>query len=238
MSQPGSILRRVGSVLYAIAIILGVLLILSRAIPDLESTMYGFFRFGYPSLSSLDCPVLMTTQDTEPVTIKLHNTLSRDLTYYVKAEFSSPVLIVDHEQQLTLAPGEARTLSWNVDHNNLSEGNFIFAHIYVSAATVQGMREGTCGTFALPLPIQGGPAIFYGSLIAVVVAGGLGLWLWLRYNILSAPSILSQANWMRFTAVLIAIGLVLAILGIWFFAILVVFVIALSSAVFLIPAKV
>ncbi len=237
VNQPNRVLRRVGVILFSIAAILGVLLILVRAVPDLESTMYGFDRSGYPRLASLACPKLMTIQDTGQVSIKLHNTLDRNLSYFVEADFSSPVLILTNEQQVQLSPQEKRLIVWDVDKGNISPGNLILTHVFTSAATAQGMHESTCGTFVLNLPFQGGPILFYANLIFALLAGGVGLWLWFRYSQRIEQGVISQANWMRFIAITVFVGLVLAMLDVWFFALLVVLLIILASSVFLISAR-
>jgi hypothetical protein len=231
-------LRRVGFISFSIAIFLGVLLILARAMPDLESTMYGFIKYGYPRLTSLSCPVLMTLQDREPVTVRLRNPLDKNLSYYVNAQFSSGVMISTIDQRVELQPGETKTLSWEVGKENIDLGNFIFARVFTSAASSLGMRESTCGTFVVKLPVRGGPVIFYAISFLAVLGAAVGLLLWFRHSEMSQPDVISQSLWMRFIAMVVAVGIMAGILNLWFFAILTVLLALLTTSVFLIPRKI
>jgi hypothetical protein len=237
--QQNPTLRRVGFISFLIALLLGILLIVARAWPDLESTMYGFIKYGYPRLTSLSCPVLMTLPDRLPITIRILNPLDKPLSVYINAQFSSPVIIRNVEDRVELQPGETKTFSWEVGKENVDLHNFILARVFTSAATTSGMRESTCGTLVLKLPFKGGPMIFYASLVLVALAGGFGLWLWPRHSDWSDPAIVSQGWWMRFDAFVITVGVVAAIMNWWFLGILTLLLaLLLSLGVFLIPRKI
>jgi hypothetical protein len=237
LTQQNPILRRVGIISFSIAIFLGILVILVRAVPDMESTMYGFIKYGYPRLSTLSCPVLMTTVDRLPITMRFHNSLDKPLGIYVNAQLSTFVMIVNSEERVYLQPGETRSFSWEVGKENIDLHNFIFARVFTSAATASGMREATCGTLVLNLPFNGGPVIFYASLVLAALAGGVGLWLWPRNSDMSDSAVVSQGWWMRFVAFVIAVGVVAVILNWWFLGILTLVLTMLSLSVFLIPRK-
>ncbi len=238
MAQRNPTLRHVGMFAFSIYIILGVILILVRAVPDLEATMYGFIKYNYPRLTSLTCPVLMTSRDQEPVTVKLRNPLDRSLSWYVDAQFSTNIIISDTSERFDLQPGESRVLSWDVDQNNLDLGYFIFARAFASSSSSLPMREATCGTLVLDLPIKGGPVIYFTILILSVIGAAVGLLLWSRNFDLTDPGAVSQTWWMRFITLVVAIGIIAGILNIWFLALLMVFLVLLTTGVFLIPRKV
>ena len=233
-----SSLSHLGFIIFAFALILGVLLCLVRAIPDLEATMYGFIKFGYPGISSMSCPPLMTTSDRQTVAIKLKNNLDRPLAWSVTAQFSSPVLIDSVSDRLELQPGETRVLSWDVGKENISMGNFILARVFTSAAMAQGMKESLCGTFVLNLPITGGPFIYYAAVFLTALCLGLGLWLWRTHTLLSESHLVARFTWMRFTGILVILGVVSGYMDWWFAALLCVFLILLSTAVYLVPRKI
>jgi hypothetical protein len=238
VAQCNLALRKVGFILFSIAILLGIILTLLRAIPDLEATMYGFIKYGYPRIYSLICPVLMTTQDREPVSIRLHNNLDRNLNYYIETQFSSPILIISSDQNLVLAPGESKVLAWEVGEENIDLGNFIFARVFTSAATTNGFHESTCGTVVINLPFAGGPAIYFSALVLSVFGAGVGFWLWSKHSVKSDPEVLSRFWWMRLMVVVVVIGIVTALIGFWFVAFLMVALAVLATGVMLIPRKV
>ena len=230
-------MRRVGFISFSIGILLGILLILVRAVPDMESTFYGFIKYDYPGIPSLSCPMLMTYHDRQPVTIRLNNPLDRDLTYYVKAEFSTNLIIATEEERVVVKPGETRTLSWEVGSENIDLNNFIFANVFFSPAAAMKMRASTCGTLVLNLPFSGGPVIFNIILQLAVLTSGFGLWFWPRYSDKGNPAVVYLTWWMRFAAIVIGVGVVAAIFNWWFLAILTLVLIMLSLSVFLLPQK-
>ena len=238
MAQRNPTLRRVGLIIFSIAIFLGFILILVRAVPDLEASMYGFILFNYPRLSSLSCPMLMTTADREPVTVKIRNPLDRTLSWYVDAQFSPNIIISDTSERFDLQPGESKVLSWDVDQANVDLGNFIFARALATSSSTLPKREATCGTFVLNLPFKGGPIIFYAILILSVLGVTLGLILWSRQKDPSDPGAVSTTWWMRFITLVVTIGVIAGIFNVWFLALLMVFLTLLTTGVFLIPRKV
>jgi hypothetical protein len=238
VAQRNPTVRRVGSIIFSFAILLGVILTLVRAVPDLEATMYGFIKYKYPRLTSLTCPVLMTSLDSETVTAKLHNPLDRALSWNVDAQFSSNFEITDTSQRFELQPGESRLLSWNVGQENVDLGYFIFARAFASSSSTLPMRESTCGTLVLNIPFKGGPIIFYAVLFLSLLGATLGLIMWSRHADMSDSGAVSQTWWMRFIALVVAIGVIGGIFNFWFMALLMVFLALLATGVFFIPRKV
>ncbi len=238
MAQPNPALRRAGIIIFSISIFFGVILILVRAIPDLEATMYGFIKFNYPRLSSLRCPMLMTTLDRAPVTVRLNNPLDRTLSWSVNAQFSPNIVLSDTSQSFDLQPGESKELSWDVDQTNIDLGSFIFARAFASSTSSLPMREATCGTLVLNLPFKGGTTLFYFVLILTISGAAVGLFTWSRYADVSDPGTSTQTWWMRFITVVVAIGITAGILSSWFLALLMVFLVLLATGAFLIPRKV
>ncbi len=100
------------------------------------------------------------------------------------------------------------------------------------------MREATCGTYVLSLPIKGGPVIFYIAMGLTVIGVGVGLWLLARHTEMSDPNVVSGLWWMRVITLFVAIGLVAGMFNAWFLALLMIFLIVLATAVFLVPNKV
>jgi hypothetical protein len=237
LAQRKQTLRRVGLITFCTSILFGIILILLRAEPDLEATMYGFAKYNYPSLKSLSCPVLMTSLDSEPVIVKLRNPLDQPLSWNVDAQFSSNSMITDTSEHINLKPGESRVLSWDVGQENVDLGYFIFTRVFASSSSSLPMRESTCGTLVLNLPFKGGPTIFYAILLLSVFGAVIGWILWLRYAEMSDSGTVSQTWWMRFITLVVAIGIVAAILNAWFLALLMIFLALLTTGVVLIPRK-
>lgn len=234
MVQRKPVLHTIGAIFFSIGILLGVLLDAARSWPDMEAFLYGFAKDSYPRLRSLHCPVLMTTLDRLPVTVRLTNPLKQDLTWFVSAQFSTPVLMDTVEQKVVVPPGEVKVISWDVDKNNIDLHNLILAYAFASPFAGLRMTEGTCGTLVLNIPIQGGPTIFYTTLAVCVLSAVVGFWSWRRYADMSEPAVVSQSWWMLALALLIAAGVVTSLLGWWFLGILAIVLTVLTLIVYLV----
>lgn len=233
MAQRNPTLRRTGSILFSIAIFIGVLLTIVKAEPDFEATMYGFTIFHYPRLTSFHCPVLMTSQDRENVTAKLSNRLDQPLSWYVNSQLSSEADIISADERIDLQPGEKKEVTWEVGNENVVLGNFIFAYSLASSISTPPRLEATCGTLVLKLPFKGGSVIFYTALILAILGAVIGWLLWSLHADMSESKRVSQTLWMRFMTVLVAVSLILSWFNSWFVALLLVVVALLASVVFL-----
>jgi hypothetical protein len=156
---------------------------------------------------------------------------------YVNAQLSAFVAIVNAEERVELQPGETHSFSWEVGKENIDLQSFIFARVFTSASTTSGMREATCGTFVLNLPIKGGPVIFYASLVIAIIAWTIGLWLWPHHSDMGDPAIVTQISWMRFVSLVIAVGVGASIFGLWFLGIVTILLTMLLLSLYLLPRK-
>ncbi len=84
------------------------------------------------------------------------------------------------------------------------------------------------------MPIKGGPTIYYSGLGLSVLFVIAGFFFWLRYADLGEPSVIAQSWWMRFLALVIAIGVVTSILGWWFIGIVALVLTMLTLVVYLV----
>ena len=237
MAKDPLALRRAGLISFAIGILLGILLILACAWPDMEAQFYGFVKYTNEPLKSLRCPVLMTTKDRLPVTIRLNNPNDKVITRVVQAQFSTRLTVDTVQEKVELQPGETKTLSWEVGEENVDLKRFIFARVFTYPATSLPMTDSSCGTMVLRLPFKGGLVIFYGAVLLAAIGMGAGFWLWLRHSDLSEPAVVTQSWQMRFIAVVIAVGVLVSYIGIWILAVLALTLALVSFSVFLMPRK-
>jgi hypothetical protein len=224
--------RRLGLVIFILAICLGVLLTVASVWPDLEAFFYGFERLADQPLVTLTCPVLMTTHDRAAVAVRLHNPEKRVIKQRLLVQLSG-LFITTQEQEVELQPGEWRTVSWEVGPENIDLERFIFARVFAYPAASLRMSEANCGVLVLDLPFAGGPQFFFGLLALAVLGAGLGLWLWTRGRA-GDFSVHASGGRMRFIAIVVAVGLLAGALGVWGLGLLALVVAALTLVVFLV----
>jgi hypothetical protein len=237
MKKPSHNLQRAGFLIFIIGFLLGVMLIIASAWPDLESRMYGFSRYPDEKHTPLSCPALMTTQDRGQVIARLHNPLKKTITLYVKAQMSSSLLIDTLNETVELQPGETQILHWDVGEENIDMNYFIFAFVQILPTSTLTMKGATCGTLVLDLPFRGGPILYYATVILAAVGIGLGAWLWFRNIDWGDPKMVYDSWFMRFIILDIVIGVAGSMLGWWGAGLVSLVVLLLTWSVYIYPRR-
>src|SRR5688572_4120022 len=93
-------------IVYLVGVIAGLGLTLLATWGDLEAAFYGFDRVGGSRMSSLSCPILMSDNETSSFSIKIKNSLDRNLAPSVKVDISAPGAPVSSNESVLLLPGE------------------------------------------------------------------------------------------------------------------------------------
>ena len=202
-----------GVLLYLLAVITGLLLIVVATWADMEAASYGFPRRASDALSGLTCPILMTRNETDTISLRVSNSTDKQLHPSVRTEISADFNPQVFIESVDLAPGEAKSVEWSVGPQNIDLGMFIFANVQVYATYPIPNREKTCGILIMDLPGRGRPiqtALFTVSLLGL----GGGLYLMSKSGLRGNRSALTW-NAIIFLAVLIVSGLILSYIGSW-----------------------
>jgi hypothetical protein len=237
MKNKSLVLQRAGFIIFTIAILLGIFLVVASAWPDMEAKLYGFEDFTNAQLTTLSCPVLMTSNDQKQITIKLHNPNDKAIVRKVEAELSSKLAILNYAGIVEFQPGETKTVAWEIGKENIDLNHFIFASVRAYPSKNLLLVEATCGIMVLDLPFGGGPVLFYVILILAALSLSFGLWLWTRHSDLSEPGAVSQSGFMRFLTGVIIVGVVGSILGWWIIGLLSLVIMLLTWSVYLFPRR-
>ncbi len=201
---------------------------------NVESTFYGFNTVGDASLSSLHCPVIITSSEKGYVTATFANTSSKFQTTIVDIEISHPANFRTFRTEIPLAVGESKRTAWEITSEDVDLGSFIFASVYVYANYPQRSRHSTCGTLVVNLPGIPGWFVLGFPLVISIFCILFGLWMWERsfHPIKGKPLDLSRG--MTFLAVVTFIAMFLAFQGWWLAGIvaLVIVVLGISAIIF------
>jgi hypothetical protein len=223
-----AIQRWLGLVSFTVGLLLGLLLIAVPVWADLEASYYGFQPFYAETLPSLHCPVLMERSETGKMWVTVRNKAEREVNQVVLVRLSSPLSIIESKETLTLAPGETRRLTWEINQSNIDLGTFMFAHVATYPVYPVPMREATCGVFVVDFPGLPGNVLFYGLLGLCVLCLGVGLLLWDTSRI-SAISQLPQVRMaMSFLVVVLLVGMVSSLAGWWMVGVVALVVVLLA----------
>ena len=202
-----------GVLVYILAVMTGLLLILISTWGDMEADSYGFPRRANSSLSGLDCPILLTRNETGIISLSLSNPTDQPLHPSARTEISAAFEPEVSVESFELAPGESKRLEWSLKPENIVLGNFILANVQVYATYPIPNREKTCGILIMDLPGSG--SIIVTALAAFTVIGlGWGLYLMSKSTFLKNRAPLTW-NAILFLSALIFIGLILSVTGSW-----------------------
>jgi hypothetical protein len=209
-------LRLAGIILFLAGSLLGVVLFTLMNWAYLEADFYfGFAGKPDKKLTSLRCPLLMTSGETGRVSARLTNTTNKDLAPIIRTEFSENNFIAIDEKPYQLAAGETRRLSWNVNSDNLAFGHLVLARVHVANTYTLPSYGNACGTVMLDVPGVTGSQLFIIWLAFVLAAMTLGWILWLAGNRPILSEAISVTRAMVLFTVATLLGLAFGIIGEW-----------------------
>jgi hypothetical protein len=217
MNNPESSTNR-----FLLLYIVGALLTLSVAViatwSDLEAAFYGFDRRGSPPLQTLRCPVLLNSNETGVVSVKVSNPTDRKLSPAIRAEFSTPAIPLASLESVELGPGESKTVDWTIGPENIDLKRFIFSSAYVYASYPLPDREATCGTFVMDLPIPGSVMLYL--VILLGLAGMGGSWFMLKRSQMQSNRLEKTLRPLTFLTIVLVLLLAVSLAGWWVQAVL------------------
>jgi len=180
MQGKKKLFRTLGIIFFSTGILVGMVMFILMNWAYFEA----FFFFGNTgpadkALTTLRCPLLMTTADTGAVTMSITNSTDRDLSLLIRTEISYFGAARSDRTNYPIAAGETRKLSWTVTSDDMVFGHLIMARVFVYSAFTLPSRSSTCGTVVVNMPGLTGIQLFVIVLAfsLACMAAGWGLWL-------------------------------------------------------------
>lgn len=215
--------------LFVFGVVCGLTLIVLSTWADLEAAYYGFARRAGSGLRGLSCPVLMTRDEVNTITLKVTNPTDRKLSPAIRMEISSPAMAFLYSDYVELQAGESIVKEWEIGPENVDLKRFIFAKVLVYASYPVPDRENTCGVFIVDLPGRGA-VIAWAMVLLSLLGMGAGL-----YGLSQVKdeerSGADLARQLSFLAVVVILGLITVYLGMWIQGILVLVIALLFSVI-------
>ena len=203
---------------YTFGVAIGLYLMVVATWADMESVLYGFPRLAQAGLGGFSCPVLMTPNDTNTISLKVSNPLDQAISPSIKTMISTSTVADEYLETVQLAPGESKELEWTIDSDNVDLDRFIFAKTVMYSAYPLPSKENTCGIFIVNLPGSGQVIL---SILVVLSLLGMG---WGLYSVIKPDASNGWAEKhvrpMSFLAILIALGFIVSFAVGWIPAVL------------------
>ncbi len=216
MQNKKKLFRTLGIVFFSAGILAGMVLFILMNWANFEA----FFYFGYSapadkSLTTLRCPLLMTTSDKSAVTISITNNTDRNLAPLIRTEFSYLDMVISKSDNYPIAAGETRRLNWTVSSDNMAFGHLVLLRVYVHSVFTLPSRGATCGTVMVNLPGLTGIQLFVIVLTFSLACMAAGWGLWLAGSRPIQTDELIEARAMTIFTAIVLLGLLAGIVGWW-----------------------
>lgn len=216
---------------YVLGVIIGLSLLGISAWADMEATFYGFDRLANAGLGGFQCPILMTRQETQSISLNISNPTDRRISPSVRTQISTPALPEQVTETIALEPGESQRLEWAVGPDNIDLERFIFAKTLLYSSHPLPSEEATCGIFILDLPGSGRVILLI--LVTLSLLGmGWGLYRLNQFR-LASDLLARQMGSMIFMALMIVVGLIVSFRGGWVPSLLILLVVILIIVILL-----
>jgi len=201
-------------IFFTIGILLAITLSVLAAWADYEAASYGFANRASTLLAGLNCPILMTKDESQTVSIKINNRTGGPLSPSIRTDISTSLEPVTTIESLDLKPGESRLLKWPIGPENIDLGQFIFVNMLVYAAHPIPDRDNTCGILVLPIRGNGNLILILATIVSVLCAGSG------TYLLQKSDLPIKQKRPALFLALAILLTLTVSFMGLWMQAIL------------------
>ncbi len=210
------------ALIYAAGVLLGVVFLALTIWGDLEATLFESWLRTDKPLSTLSCPVMITRDEVGIVSVRVDNTLERDITVLVRTHISDGFITLIHaiDARPTIPAGEVETLSWEIEADDAVWGLFVLNRVYVAASYPVPSRGAMCGVLVAPVTGLTGNQLVVIILTLSFLAMAVGLFLWVRshHPLVGRSRELTYA--MGFLAVALVIGILFSLPGQWILALL------------------
>ncbi len=169
-----------GLVLYLLGAALAFTMLALSVWGDIEASTFSAALSAEEPLRSLNCPVLITRDETGIISATIDNPTDREVSPNVRARITMGFVTLYNEENTTvpIPPYSSQRVAWEVTAENAAFGQLILARIYQFQNFAVPSRQAGCGIVVLPFTGPPGQQIFYGSLVlsAVIMTAGLGLY--------------------------------------------------------------
>ncbi len=204
-------MRRIGYVIFWIGILLNTVFYGGVFWAGFEASLFDSALVADARLATLRCPLLLTTDEGGVVSAVFTNPSEREVRRIVYARVTERYITLMREERvpLTLAPGDAQRVEWQVAGRDAAWKRFVLVRVYAQRSSPLPSRTNTCGIMVFPVSGLRGAHIVVAWVIAGLVCLGVGSKLWLV--------MLSEHNRWRYVTLagFAVLGVVLGLFRFW-----------------------
>jgi len=208
--------QRIGLIIGLIVFLIGVALGLAFNFRVVLSVIEGMSFWGNSEALSYDpwletdaiittvkCPILLTPTESKEIRIRVKNTKDFEIKPWVQISVSDPAQeenINRNKQELVLAPGETKEISWMLTPENIIENRIILVRFFLFRSKYHPPSiTRHCGVFIPDVGNLKGSQILsltIGLSLAFMLAG---MWLWWKsstFQMRRMPRMINRMIWL------------------------------------------
>jgi hypothetical protein len=220
MDKPKNRNRILSIALFSLGALLGIAFMTLSTWADLEASLFSSALGTDAQFKGMKCPSIITRDEPGMITAKVTNTLTRNVRPMVRTWVAERfvTLVRQEEAWPTLSPGATGYVQWKFSSKDAVWGIFVLSRVYISATYPVPASSASCGVLVANVSgISGrGFAALLVLISAFCMAGGLILWM--HTNLPLKAGYLQAAYVMGGLLVLILLGMLFSIIGLWILA--------------------
>jgi hypothetical protein len=213
--------RVLGSIVFIVGVLLFVFIGAISIWGDIEATFFDASLIQAKKLGHLNCPAVITSNETSEVTAKITNVDQRPVIIEVKAHVTDGfvTLMNEYKTDVSLEPGQSNIVDIPIAPENAAYGRLILVRVHQMKELTNPYQNASCGVVLVNIPFLTGNqfVILVMSLGILLTVGGLFIW-----ALNSRPIILQRKRGLVAMIVFAAIAILLAIIGLagfWLFGV-------------------
>ncbi len=219
MNARKSLTRTIGGLILINGILLGFLLNGIIVWGDLEASLFTSGLSADASIRTLNCPVLITSNETGTISATMKNPTEREMERYLRAFISEgrATLVREIKTKIPIDPGGREEVEWQIYPDDAVYQRVILFRVYVNAKYPYPSLGGNCGVLKVNLPWLSGQQVltlWVGLTLVCIVAGSV---MWEKGNRQIKNHNRSTINALYAMVGILIIGSILAYMGMWLF---------------------
>ena len=212
MKPHPKILSISGVLIYSMGILLGLSLCGWYVWGEVEASLL-VFHTGDRGIHLL-CPLMLNSTEQGSISAAFNNPTDEEIRPTVQAVISHKNIPRTENSVLTLAPGQAQKLIWNVNREDEVFGGLILVNVFETSQRNFLSHQGSCSIMFWKFPLLSGKWVFTVLFLISVVAIAAGILLWLKSNSPLRDMKLNATN-AGITLAVVIMGALLLVLPRW-----------------------
>ncbi|MBN1666166.1 MAG: hypothetical protein JW862_03735 [Anaerolineales bacterium] len=214
-----TIYRRAGLLLFSLGILLGILLFGSAVWADLEAFLFDSALKARTSLTTLSCPVMISSKETGMISANIRNPNDRETKRIVRVHITEGYtsLIREINTDLLIEANSSSKVEWEIYPDDaVYNDRLIMFRAYLFPNYPIPDADGSCGVLLVQSDTFTGRQILIFTITVSLVLIGAGRWLWqLGVRPISQTRIRNIASSMNWLGGIVIAGIVLSLLEYW-----------------------